>query len=889
MPEYPQPGAEQRSQQHFIIFDRFKGLNTQLARAGLPNDQLAWLENLQPLAENKLQVVPAAAPPAVSNLAGFVGLPFYAAMNNQDWLILFTIQGGGLYYNISTGASGQFAPDGTFSTAPDCTTWQAARILINDSVAGYCTWDGTLFVAAGGVSPNIEVTAGGANYSTPPPVSILVNGAAGVAAVLITTAGAFSTPAAGTVALTIDPPPPGGTQAVGTATLTGTAPNVTVASVTINTPGAGYTTPPSVTIATTGGTPPQLTAVLGAGGATAIAIVGPGGVVTDVELTNAGSGLNPGDTVTLVFGSTTGSGADIVVRPGSGGAPGAKGMSGAALSSISITDIGQFGSGAFNPGAGPGPSGTWPLTISAPPAGGTQAVASVSTISNPAGNTCNAIVISNPGAGYAVVPTVAWNDISHGAGVVRFPSFSAHMGVQQVQSPLTINSGGTAYPPSTNIPLLFQDGGGAPDATGFATTNASGVVISTTLQDGGTYALGSRPTITVAAGTGAAASAHAWPFVTPGTTLAVFQGRVFLGGGQLLQWSGTGATVGYNNSGYDDFLVADLAGALQITDADLVHAITALRSVNNYLWVVGDQSIKQIGSLFPSGAPPFQLLTLSSDQGTIWPKSCISYNRIFMFANPNGIFGVFGSTVQKISDDLDGIFQRANFTRQVQGAVVDLNSKHNAVFLLRYDDPQAGTRSLLPVFDGKRWWLGNQGPGLVAIATAPMFATDVNELWGSVTGTDVTRLFADPATAVPFKLSTALAHSDNPVQGKRVIRAGFTASSSGGGSAIVAMAIDTDDDSIANTMVINGGLALTGGANDATNEPISGVGIYLGMTISGVRAGLTMHNLIVEYQEKALWGLRSAVVTTPPGLPVVVDPQGNVYVDQNNNIYAVGA
>lgn len=838
MPEYPQPGGDQRSQQHFIIFDRFKGLNTEAARTGLPNDQLAWLENLQPLAANKLQIVPAPLPPAVT-IAATIVLEFYAAMNNQDWIILFTSAGGGFFYNVTTGMTGQFANDGTFSTAPDCTTWLAERILINDSIAGYCTWDGTLFVQQGGVSPNIQITDGGDGYFAPPTVTILWFGTGGVTAT-VASPGSFTAPGAGDHALTIGAPPAGGTQAAGYATVVGPSP-FHVASVTITNPGAGYTTtPPSVTLPGVTGTAPVFAVVLAGNGATAVATVDGDGHVTGITLTNPGSGFAATDTVTIFLGTVPGAGA--VIDPT---------MSTSGLTSVTINSAGSLIHHS---------NGLYPLAISAPQIGSDQAIAQYFVLSQ----VVVAVSIVHAGSGYSTTPAVTIPPANLVPGETA-PIFSAVMSRIAVTS-LAITAGGSGYPASSTLPLLFQGGGGSPQAAGTATTSAGGVVTGVALSAGGSYPIGNRPTVTVAAGSGATASVHLWPFVPAGTTLAVFQGRVFLAGGQLLQWSGTGATVGYNNQGFDDFLVADLSGALQITDADLVHNITALRSLNNYLWVVGDQSIKQIGTLSPSGAPPFQLLTLSSDQGTIWPKSCISYNRIFLFANPNGIFGVFGSTVQKISDDLDGIFQKANFTQQPQGAVVDLNSKHNAVFLVRYNDPVAGTRSLLLIFDGKRWWLGNQGSGLVAIATAPILTTDINQLWGSIIGSDVTRLLADPTIAQPFKISTALAHADNPVQGKRVVRAGFTATSTSGGPlGTAAMTIDTEGaNGTSNNMMLAHGIALTGGANDSNDEPIGGVGVYLGMTVTGSMQGLILHNLIAEYQEAKLW--------KPVGLPATVIP-----------------
>jgi hypothetical protein len=70
------------------------------------------------------------------------------------------------------------------------------------------------------------------------------------------TAGTGMTP--GTYALTIGAPPTGGTQAVGTVTVTATA----VTSFSITNPGSGYIAPPAVSAAT-GGTPVVLAATIG--------------------------------------------------------------------------------------------------------------------------------------------------------------------------------------------------------------------------------------------------------------------------------------------------------------------------------------------------------------------------------------------------------------------------------------------------------------------------------------------------------------------------------------------------------------------------------------------------------------------------------------------------
>ena len=129
----PQPGGEQRSQTKFIVFENFEKMNTQSARQSLSEKELAWLENLQPIAPNNLLTVPAPAALALATLAETLVLIFYVSIGGVDYFICFSTAGSAYAITIATGMVNQFAIDGTFSTAPDVTTWQASRVLINDS------------------------------------------------------------------------------------------------------------------------------------------------------------------------------------------------------------------------------------------------------------------------------------------------------------------------------------------------------------------------------------------------------------------------------------------------------------------------------------------------------------------------------------------------------------------------------------------------------------------------------------------------------------------------------------------------------------------------------------------------------------------------------------
>jgi hypothetical protein len=649
-------GELQRSEQQFIVFEDFEKLNTQSLRQALPETELAFLENLQPIAGNNLVTVPGPGVSITSIAENFTSF-FYASINGIDYIIGFTSAGAGYAVNIATGVFNNFAPDGTFSAAPDVTTWQASRVLIADVTSGYSTFDGTLFIAQGGVSPVIVITNGG----------------------------------------------------------------------------SGYGTPPSVTISGGNGT-----------GATATSTVS-GGSVIGVTLTNPGIGYKAADVLTVTFGTSAGSGATGHVT-----------MSGFSVGSVTINNPGDF--------ALPAP-GTYALTIT----GGGGSGASYNAVVSSGGsfNFVSSVNFVAGGTGYTSSPSVTLSGVSGGAD--RAPVFTATLGTENVAT-IVLDTGGSGYGAPPNVTISGGLGAGGVAATAHSTI--SGGAVNALILDTVGSGYVSTPVVILGTGANAAATAKLWPFIPKPATLAVFQGRVWLGGGatpQLLQWTGT--------AGFDDFNPANASASLIISDTDLVHAITALRNYNNYLFIMGDQSVKQIGNISLNNAGNvtlFTILTLSSDQGTIYPRSCVSFNRVFLFVNSNGVYAVVGATVQKISDDLDGIFKLIDFTQSPNASVADINNIHNVVFLVRYQDPLALTRSVMLAFSGKKWFILSQGNGIACIANTANLKSGMATLYGS-SGTDVTRLLADPTVAVKFQAQSSLTTHGNPIQRKRAIRAGFSA------------------------------------------------------------------------------------------------------------------
>ncbi len=565
---------------------------------------------------------------------------------------------------------------------------------------------------------------------------------------------------------------------------------------------------------------------VGGGWATNIA------TAVSTEFAQPGTFSNPDMTVwhavNVITGGTQYGPAPGVVFAGGGGSGAAATASidPRGLNTITITFQGQYNlptvpSVGFSGGGGSGAAATIIMTLSG---GGFYVVQS--------------ITITNRGSGYSSAPIIA---ITGGAPV---PGGDARaictVGDGRVTA-ITVTNGGSGY---TSAPSVsFTGGGSGTGASAAAVVGGSNVTTLTLTNPGSGYLSSDALTLTISGGggSGATGTAHVWPFVTAGTTLAVFQGRVWLGGGRLIQYTGTG--------GFDDFAAANASASFTINDADLVHAVTALRNYNNYLFIMGDQSVKQIGNISLNAAGNvtlFTILTLSSDQGTIYPRSCGSFNRVFMFANSNGIYAVFGSSVQKISDDLDGIFKLIDFSQQPQSAIADINGIHNISFLVRYIDPLSTTRSIMMTFTGKKWFVVSQGDSLVTIATASTLASGKTSTFSS-SGSDITKILGDPTTAVTFKFQSALTHHGNAVQRKKILSGG-AAETLFSGTGNLTATYDTENGSATKVYALTSGFKLPSGAAGA-----EGSGRYLGITLTGTLAGFTITNAAVEYQETSLW------------------------------------
>jgi len=420
---------------------------------------------------------------------------------------------------------------------------------------------------------------------------------------------------------------------------------------------------------------------------------------------------------------------------------------------------------------------------------------------------------------------------------------------------IVVTNGGSGYVIAPGVTIAGGSGGGA---TAHAVI-VGGVVTQVILDNAGaSYLPGDILNVSFSGGA-AAATAIVWPQFSGfnPVSVAVYQGRVWLVGGQTLQWSGT--------NGFDDASALHAAGQQTVADADLVHFFTVIRALNGFLFLFGDNSVRQIGTIqVVSGATTFTLTTLTSDQGTTFLQSVTSYNRLVVFANRVGVWAIYGASVEKISDPMDGIFQNADFTQPLIACVVDLNNIRTLLVLIKYNDPLTSPRSVFMAFMNKKWFVISQGSKIVAVMSGP--------LGGSVqafvsSGADVTQILASATTAVSWLIRTALTPHQHAFLNKRPIRIGTAHKSQN--AVPVTLTSDSENFSLSQVYTIAFGVVWLNNSNGVVNwqnntpaavtfigsgflfQPVQAQasGIYLGLSLAGNSAGFQLNGFVIEYKE----------------------------------------
>ena len=353
-----------------------------------------------------------------------------------------------------------------------------------------------------------------------------------------------------------------------------------------------------------------------------------------------------------------------------------------------------------------------------------------------------------------------------------------------------------------------------------------------------------------------------------GSTIATFSGRVWISIGRTVVFSAPGS--------YTDFTTASSGGSFIVTDETLISNITQMVTANSYLYIFGDSSINVISNVTVGTGTPaptlFSNTNIAAQVGTLYPYSVFPYNRTICFATPYGFQALYGTTTQKISDKLDGIYQFIDFTKPVSGCVVYIFNIACMCFLFTYNDP-AGPRPIMAIFFNKKWFFASQGSNLTVVASGfkggvpYAYATDGHRLW---------KVFSDTASNISTKAITALWGLGYPTKMKEVQKAGVEITTAAIQTNIT-LALDTDFASIATTVslgnygywVNNGGVQgqwinnfgvqgqWVGSQFQIYQGDAEAKGRYLGYTLTSTAPGFELNGFLMQYQVSTPWAVKA--------------------------------
>jgi len=518
-----------------------------------------------------------------------------------------------------------------------------------------------------------------------------------------------------------------GSTTSGLTTTTSLSPDTTVINA-----GSGYTSAPTVTV------------YGGSGSGAAVTATVKNGTVTQLTVTNPGSAYSLNDQPTLIFsggGSDTTATLVPVVSKQTGG-----------ISQVVVLNGGSSNLSTASPSptlTGGGATTQAQIVVTGSTYNGSGSSSQVTSIG-----------IISGGSGYTGQPTVTWTGITGTP-----PTLFFKIALGEITG-ITIVNGGTGYngPPTVNI---VGDGTGA----SFQANVSGGAITSFTKLAGGSGY--TKATAQLTGGNNAASgTVSLMPIGTQGTTVETYQNRVWVGNGINLTASGPGTVA--------NFAVSAGGVLATLTDSTLRAQITRLAQSSGYLYIFGDSSISVISNVTTStaGVTSYNLVNVDPQMGTSWRDSVSALGRALVFANPSGVYTLYGGAAEKVSNQLDGLFLNANWASPTPTSAI-ATIFNNRVYMLNFttiNPYTANTQTMMAMWDGQRWFTSTQIKQPIFIQTQEI--NSVITAWGS-DGTNLFPMFQTPSTILQKVWQTKLRKAPNYTTYKRALRLYFVANNNG--------------------------------------------------------------------------------------------------------------
>lgn len=600
---------------------------------------------------------------------------------------------------------------------------------------------------------------------------------------------------------------------------------------------------PDVTMTNSGAqgtyaSPPTLTAFGGSGsGATFTATLDPNtGTIDKVTVTNPGSGYRPSDVVQL---GVSGGGGPTTAQVGPAILSTTNGVS-------SVTVI-SGGSGY-----------TTASTLAITGGGGSGAEAAITGLSN---GTITQISIVNVGQGYTSQPTIT----ASGAGTGFVGNVQINGG-QISAVPVRVQGTGYTTPPTVTIDAPTSDSLPLINAQAHAVISSAGAVTQIIIDNPGMGYTNSLPiNVKLAGGNNAASGTVAlMPFGIYGNALETYQNSIFIANGNKVLFTAPGTST--------EFASSLGGGSFIASDNFLRNVVVAIKQATGFLYLLADSSINNISNLQTNvvnniASTTFNNSNVDPQIGCSWRDTAVTFGRALMFANPTGVYAMYGGAAQKVSQQLDGLFANADFSLTPTASIALLYGVPVYLFSFRTLDPfQGQVRTIMAGWDGQKWFVASQ----VKVPTF-LSSQEINsELtpWGT-DGTNLFPLFQTPSDLLTKTFQTKLRTAPSHIVEKQVNAVYVTAQGNGGDDNHLNIGLDTEhlqgpyfdvDFNLGITFVgtgpitfvgtgpinfIGSGLVATWYAPMLTHQ--STYGRYLGFTVTTISEDITLQLLSVLY------------------------------------------
>jgi hypothetical protein len=337
-----------------------------------------------------------------------------------------------------------------------------------------------------------------------------------------------------------------------------------------------------------------------------------------------------------------------------------------------------------------------------------------------------------------------------------------------------------------------------------------------------------------------------------GSAVEVFQSRVWILNGAQFQLSAP--------SNGADFSTVDGGLITKSSDGFLKATFVNLKQSNGFLYLFGDGSVNVVSNVQTSGSPAtttFNNQNVDPQTGLGWRDALVPFGRALCFANPTGVYTLFGGAAEKISDKIDKLFEKANFTAVVPTMFVTsiFGVRCLGLILNTLDPTTTKQRTLLCLWNSKKWFIASQT--LTGIFSTTMEINANPQGWAN-DGTHLYQLFQTKSSTLQKKVQSKLWPGRSNLIKKDAKDVYVESADLGGTGVILTGTLDSDTNaSVAFTITSNifwingsgGIITFVNNASQALQFITSPPGIQTGpANQAGQRLGLTLTSTSPDFE-----------------------------------------